>query len=126
MKKYLAIVLLSLYLCSTTELYQFLKVPVLIEHFIEHKADNPEMSFYGFLKLHYDHHVKDADWKTDQQLPFITHHDFPTMVFTLHVPLTIDLKEPHLPATVHKIPVYNDEFSDREVVASVWQPPKFC
>lgn len=126
MKKWFTIILLSLYLCSTTELYQFLKVPILVEHYFEHKAINPDMTVYAFLKLHYDHHVKDADWQTDEKLPFITHHDFSNFVFTLNPPFTIEIKEKILPAFSRKIFVYNDAVLDWEIIDSIWQPPKFC
>ncbi|WP_312399896.1 hypothetical protein [Chryseobacterium sp.] len=125
-KRWIAIILLFLHLCSTTELYQFLKIPILIEHYIEHKAVNSDITVYEFLKLHYDHHVKDADWQTDQKLPFITHHDLPTIVFTLQNPFFIEFSHFNGSISKRKIPVYNDAFSDLKFINSVWQPPKFC
>jgi hypothetical protein len=88
-KKLIAILLLSLYLVSTTELYQFLKMPVLIEHYLEHKGENPKITLVSFIKMHYDNPVKDADYKTDQQLPFISHACHLVVVFTLASPFTL-------------------------------------
>jgi hypothetical protein len=69
-KKLISILLLSLYLISTTEVYQLLKIPTLIEHYWEHKKLNPEMSLTAFLKTHYENPVKDGDYGKDQKLPF--------------------------------------------------------
>lgn len=126
MKRWLAVILLSLYLCSTTEFCQFLKIPILIEHYFEHKAINPDITVYAFLKLHYDHPIKDADWQTDQKLPFIAHHDFSTVVFTINPRFSLEIKKDSLPIFSKKISAYNDAVLDWEIINSIWQPPKFC
>lgn len=47
------------------------KMPLLVEHFISHKTENPEISFSYFMDLHYfTGHEKDADYDRDMQLPF--------------------------------------------------------
>ena len=126
MKKWLGVILLSLYLCSTTELYQVMKVPVLIEHYFEHKAANPEMTVYAFLKLHYDHPVKDADWQADQKLPFITHSEHLTVIFTINPIFSLNLKESAVPIFSPKIAAHDDTVLDWDISDAVWQPPKFC
>lgn len=126
MKRWFAIILLSLYLCSTTELYQFLKIPVLIEHYLEHSQRNPNITVYGFLKLHYDHPVKDADWQTDQKLPFVTHHDHSIIIFTLNPPFSLEIKETKLLIVYPKISAYNDAILNWDIIDSIWQPPKSC
>ena len=125
MKKWFTIMILSMYLCSTTELYQFLKVPILIEHYFEHKSENPDITLLGFLKMHYDHPVKDADWQTDQKLPFITHHEHPIIVFTLNHPFRLEIKETKILISSPKISAYNDAVLDWDIINSIWQPPKF-
>ena len=73
-----------LYLVSTTELYQLFKIPELVEHYVEHKNLNPEMTLTAFLKTHYDHPVKDGDYGKDQRLPFIIHSSPLTLIFTIN------------------------------------------
>lgn len=73
MRKRIAILLLGLLLLTSMEFYQLVKLPILIEHFREHQALNPEMTFWSFWNLHYSKgHPKDADYGRDQQLPFQT------------------------------------------------------
>jgi len=126
MKRWFSVILLSLYLCSTTELYQFLKIPILIEHYIEHKSENPEMTIFAFLKMHYDHPVKDADWQTDQKLPFVTHYEHSIIVFTINPPFNLEFIENEILILSPKISSYNDAILDWSMIDSIWQPPKFC
>ena len=126
MKKCLAVILLSLYLCATTELYQFLKIPILVEHYFEHKSENPEMTVFAFLKMHYDNPVKDADWQTDQKLPFITHHEHSIIVFILNPLFSLEINENQQPILSRKIIAYNDAVLDSDIINAVWQPPKSC
>lgn len=126
MKKLIAILLLSLYLVSTTELYQFLKMPVLIEHYLEHKGENPKITLVSFIKMHYDNPVKDADYKTDQQLPFISHGCHLIVVFTLASPFTLHFPKNILQVIQSKKSFYKSNFYNLEILNSIWQPPKFC
>jgi hypothetical protein len=58
---------------STTEFHQFLKLPLLIQHFQEHRLENPGMSLAKFLRIHYqDFNIKDKDYDQDMKLPFKT------------------------------------------------------
>lgn len=71
MKKAAGIFLLSVYLFSFAELHNLFKLPVLIAHFQEHRAEDPGISFFTFIRIHYfDPMVVDADYQRDQQLPF--------------------------------------------------------
>lgn len=131
MKKCLAVILLSIYLCATTELYQLLKFPVLVEHFFEHKAKNSNISVLDFLALHYagnhlQNHPHDDDYEQDQKLPFISHHDFLTIVFTPGSAVWFEIENHNLPVVKRKIASYNDAYLSGEIINAVWQPPKFC
>ena len=117
--------MLSMYLFSTTELYQFLKIPILIEHFIEHKSQNEKMTFLNFLKMHYDNPVKDADFEKDQKLPFVLNSEHMTAVFTITPRLSLDLKTHEIPIDTDKIIAYDDLFLDVDYFNAIWQPPKF-
>lgn len=70
-RKLTGILLISVYMLSFAELHNLLKIPVLLEHFKEHKQEDPSISFWSFIKLHYfDPIVVDDDYQRDQQLPF--------------------------------------------------------
>ncbi|AZA77119.1 hypothetical protein EG359_06670 [Chryseobacterium joostei] len=124
-KKLISILLLSLYLVSTTELYQLLKMPLLIEHYIQHKNLNPEMSLTAFLKTHYDHPVKDSDHDQDQRLPFVSHASLLSVVFTINSYLDFYSTEKVYNAREVKKPLYKSVLYNKEILNSIWQPPRF-
>lgn len=73
MNKRVAILLMGIYLCATTECYQLLKSPLLIMHYISHCEGNPDTGILSFLQEHYSGEtVYDEDYQQDMQLPFKT------------------------------------------------------
>ncbi len=66
-----AVLLCTAYLLVGTPAAELLKIPVLIEHYREHQAELPHISFWEYLSLHYfKGTVYDADYQRDMQLPF--------------------------------------------------------
>lgn len=62
---------MGLYMFSFVEFHQFLRIPALIQHFVEHRQQDPSISFMAFLKLHYAGQiVVDDDYQRDNELPF--------------------------------------------------------
>lgn len=127
MKKLVSILLLCLYLVSTTELYQFLKIPILIEHFMEHKEQNPDLSIGSFFRIHYDNPVKDADYNTDQQLPFVSHAAHLVIVCTPAIPFSFQFTDKELnPVIKSRQTFYKSIFYNKDILNAIWQPPKSC
>ena len=125
MKKVISILLLSLYLISTTEVYELLKIPTLIEHYWEHKKLNPEMTLTAFLKTHYENPVKDGDYGKDQKLPFVVHSAPLALIFTVHPNFYFETKsENYRPLQSHKIPSKDEDFCYKGFTGAVWEPPK--
>jgi len=125
LKKRITFTILVLYLFSTTEFREILKLPVLFQHFNEHKQLNHHLSFFGFIYDHYNSvpHT-DNDQERDNQLPF----------------KTIDMSSfltPAIPVSnlnnfekAVKIIIKNDAFHYTEGyipspdTGKIWQPPK--
>ncbi len=127
-KRFTAIFFLSTYLLSVTELHQLVKFPVLVEHFIEHKGKNQNLSFVDFLGMHYSQqNEKDADYDRDMQLPFKSHDGCSTAFLSafLHS-LPTGLSNKPAPASSCEYSEYSDEFLSQTYLASIWQPPKSC
>jgi hypothetical protein len=124
LKRFSAILFLSVSLLTQTELHQVFKLPVLLNHFAEHKAQNKDMSIGGFIILHYfSGNPKDKDYDRDMQLPFKT-TDCTAMVNVAIIPS---------PSYIVKLPAYfiditypslansREHFSH---TADIWQPPR--
>jgi len=110
MKKSIAILMLGLYLFSTTEAHQLLKLPILVQHFFQHKTENGDTTFLSFLKMHYsDKVVYDDDYATDMQLPFKAHHDNFCITATPSLPTPkFEVEIVLFPITEAAIPIKND------------------
>lgn len=125
LKKTGAILFLLIYLFTATEFAQMLKLPVLWQHYKEHKQSNTAVSFVSFLQMHYfNGDIKDADYERDMKLPFKTHSQNHLSDITSIVPrITSEIQ----------IPVYNhfktiipadDNGLNSTYLSAVWQPPK--
>jgi len=127
LKKIITISFLSIYLFSTTELSQLLKLPSLVEHYIEHKQENRDITLWAFLCMHYAHGiVKDADYDKDMKLPFKT-SDGINLTITAFTPhnFSTEIAKPVTNET-KSFPSYNEVFLASSFLSNIWQPPRTC
>lgn len=125
LKKRITFTILLLYLFSATEFRELIKLPVLFQHFNEHKQLNQNLSFFGFVYDHYNSipHT-DNDQERDDQLPFknIDMSSFLTPAIPVS---TLNYFEKAV-----RIIVKNDLFDYTEGhipgpdSGKIWQPPK--
>ncbi len=127
LKKLFAISFLFIYLFSTTELYQLLKAPLLIEHFIEHREENKNMTLGRFLYIHYAMgDVKDADYDKDMKLPFKTHDNCVTAISNVYLPsVKVSIEKP-MRFLEKKNFAGKDQFLVTSFLSNIWQPPRIC
>lgn len=127
-KNYIIIFFLSIYSFATFHLDEYFKIPILVEHFNEHKIDNSKLSLLDFILDHYAlGEALDIDNDKDLKLPFKSHNCACTsnsiitflshiQVFTFNNTITfIDFKKPTFG--------YNFSFIS-SFYSSIWQPPK--
>lgn len=125
MKRIAGIFLIGIYMFSFAEFHNLLKVPILFEHFREHRQLEPSISFFSFIKLHYlDPIVVDDDYQRDQQLPF---RDTDCCVMTVasvcECPqLSVEIDKPE--DTVTEFHLYNEINKPQFVTFDIFQPPR--
>jgi|694.fasta_scaffold30383_2 hypothetical protein len=125
MRRLLAILVIGTVLFSNTELHQLARLPHLVHHFLDHKAEQPGTTVFGFLVLHYlSGDVHDEDFAQDEQLPFRSHDDHAGFtaaqdLFHGSVPV-ITFHYPALPLS----PVQPAAALTLGERSAVWQPPK--
>ena len=118
---------LFIYLVSTTELYQLLKAPLLVEHFIEHREANKDLTLWKFLYIHYAMgDVKDADYESDMKLPFKTHGNITMAVSNVFLPSLKVIIEKPVQFLQNKSFVNKDLFLQSSFLSNIWQPPRSC
>jgi len=122
-RKLIVYIFIFLIASNSSFVQQFYKLPILIEHFQEHKKLQG-VSFIDFLSMHYwGEDLKDNDGDRDMQLPFKT-----ISSSSVHFVFILDNKDllpvpfnPELPQS--KIPTYrSDLFSDPNLL-SLFRPP---
>jgi hypothetical protein len=128
-KKITAILLLTVYLLSNTELCELCKINLLVKHY--HQTNTAkQVGFLSFLVMHYitdDFNSEDND--QDKQLPFKSPETFFQNCTSLYTTLQY---VPAYPATrsitVHKADVYlsKDRFVIKDFKSLVWHPPKIA
>ena len=104
---------------------QLLKLPVLIEHYNEHKRQNEHLSLWGFLCMHYANgNEKDADYDKDMKLPFKTHtENINLLLFVTRLPdFGMTARPEYIPEK--QFAAYHEDFINAAYAAAIWQPPR--
>ena len=122
-----AFILLGLYVLGTTEACQFLKLPLLVSHFIEHnQQNNSSISFFEYLTLHYngENQHNDEHQDNDNQLPFksVDH-----CCLTGHTTLIVSSFRIHPPVYIIsplKETISNSDSYIFNYTADIFQPPR--
>ena len=123
MKRRIAILFAFIFLITTTELGQLLKFPILIEHFVEHKAENPNLSLWNYLQIHYSQQYKEEGDPTDEKLPFANYTNVIHILATTP-PTILKIEKIKISTAFTKIHALDDFFVDSAFLSSIWQPPK--
>jgi hypothetical protein len=104
------------------------KLPFLVEHFVEYQKGNSESSLWGFLCMHYvSGDMNDNDNDKDMKLPFKSHEDCSNLnlePFTANV-FSSEIIKPIINET-QTFPPRNESFLNSTFQSNIWQPPKFC
>lgn len=125
MRKMLAILLVSVHLLGNTEASQLLKLPQLLHHYLQHHRQDPSISFFEFLSMHYSgDDGTNADDDADSQLPChnLNHN---TTILT-YSPMVSDLPSMQVPFAEPRS--FRSNFKtdiSSEHVLLIKQPPRF-
>jgi hypothetical protein len=128
LKQFVAIALLTIHLFTATELYQMVKLPLLIEHYLEHKEQKSDLTFWTFLKVHYsDNKLIDEDHDQDMKLPFKSDDGCINITLTAVIgcPLSDLVLKPFI-SEAKTFFSYEESFLPSSFLTSIWQPPKSC
>lgn len=121
MIRFAAIGLFLIYLVSFTEFKEVLRLPLLVEHYGEHRAKAGELSFVEFLVMHYETDVAHDD--RDNRLPFKDcSHSFIGQVVMLPIQ-KISLTEP-IEANATTYQFFYLQHEPKLIAVDIFQPPK--
>lgn len=113
-------------LFSQTELHQILKLPVLVQHFFEHKAEKPNITLSQFIVLHYfSGNPVDDDYARDMELPFKTNDCLQAMT-SIVIPERIIFSGRHEAPAVKAFAVPNNNWILSSYIVDIFRPPQFA
>ena len=126
LKKLISILCLLVYFFATTEAKQLFKIPVIFQHYAEHREENRQLSLLDFLDMHYMHGSPfDQDYDRDMKLPFKSTGD----AFSFF-PLTADCMPPSCQVICPQKniePFSRISLLDKALQSAennIWQPPR--
>lgn len=127
MRKLAASFFLIVYLFANTELHELTKFGALVDHYAQHKEEDPDMTLLDFLVIHYfSGNIVDADYAQDMQLPFKAtdcSNSIPSLPHAL--PDFCDLSI-HTQPESSSVPLYDQTLLPSMHLSDIWQPPKAC
>lgn len=126
MKKLVAISFVSAYLLSSSHIKELLKVSFMIEHYGEHKKQNPSISFAGFLVWHYLNNTsQQPDYKKDLQLPFKNLRHWPGSQQTIVAPEDpLVFTIPYVKNASYKYRINNEHLAHTKYCPEIFEPPR--
>jgi hypothetical protein len=111
---------------ANTELHQFLKLPVLIHHFLEHKEESPSSTFAGFIYSHYQDHFDHPDQGDNdhENLPFKS-KDCSAMHSNIVFNSSQNLNFCEISlCSLESAKIYKEDKYASSVLSKIWQPPQ--
>lgn len=124
MKRLTAIWLLISLILAQTELNQLLKVPLLFQHYQEHRQGNAGFSVKDFLVMHYLlEQVKDQDYDRDMQLPFKSENPQVLTLSSAVIPVEAFIVIHFTALSTPPVNRYSDQVISG-TTDSIWQPPQ--
>ena len=102
-------------------------MPLLVEHFIEHREENSHLTLWHFLYMHYaTSNVQDADYAKDMKLPFKSHDNCVASIINVYLPSQNDIitKPVQFIETNHF--KTQEKFLQPTFLSNIWQPPRIC
>ncbi|MBL0358707.1 MAG: hypothetical protein IPP72_18405 [Chitinophagaceae bacterium] len=126
-KKIAALLLATGYLLSATETGELLKLPLLADHYYDHKAANGNAGLISFLVQHYfTEDGTDKDAAEDRQLPFKSaEQSAATSFVSSNPPGSFIITRPETACDQNFI-TYNECVPYNSYLDTIWQPPRYC
>ncbi len=111
---------------ANTQLGELLKLPKLLQHYISHKNETPEINFWQFLNMHYNNgNPKDADYDEDMKLPFKTVNlNYSAFDYCTENVLEFNFKKKNKELIVSNFFPRKNLMYTSNCLSAIWQPPK--
>jgi len=126
LKKISAFILLTIYVLSAVVTKEFLKIPQLVTHYVDHREENAHTSLLSFLIGHYyQEDGTDQDAAEDNKLPFKSAEAAGNFSFvSLAPPVSMNNPVKVHPGLNQQFFNSNDLYIPSQYFDAIWQPPR--
>jgi len=126
MRKAGAILFISFYLFSYTEVHQIFSLPAFFEHYFQHRLSNPEIGLSGYVKIHYSKTGETHHHDEHEHLPFKDDHCLQTLTINPIYFSELIIKEFfNSGEDKDHYSLYSPRMISWLLHFSIWQPPRF-
>lgn len=128
MRKFAVSIFIGLYLLANTELHELVKLGFFVQHYAQHRTENPDLGLIDFIIIHYfSGNIMDDDYDQDMRLPFKTPDYFGLAApsHTLPQPIFLPLMPPGV-SELSVLLIYDQSKLPSSHLSDIWQPPKAC
>jgi hypothetical protein len=123
-KNSLLLFFLLWYVAAFTEVGEILRLPIMVNHYLTHRATNTTSGIFNFMLMHYGSaDEKDADEKQDQQLPFKSVEQGGQFVFLEAPSIELMLPNDLLHLGDDFFPMIQSSYAFR-LPWGIWHPPR--
>lgn len=128
MKRLLAIFSLLTFLHAHMAFGEVLKLPMLVQHYLEHIDEDKDITVFQFFVQHYtegiDHNHQENHNHHDK-LPFKTTDGHFSSVVSMVSPPFVMVSHHTVAAAALRMPAYHQQDYSNAYLNSIWQPPRF-
>ncbi len=104
------------------ELFQ---IGQLASHFQDHESENPEMTIWTFIQIHYiNETIVDEDYAEDMKLPFKTSEKISGPIVAKIFPEAFYQIIISVESSVSFAEFFGNQFIAQDIARHIWQPPK--
>lgn len=125
MKRTIAIFFLFTFLSANTLFGEVIKLPALIQHYMEHEDLQSDISFIDFLKEHYTNPGSHPD------IPQHHHDNLPLKTINIHSASVVSpistfnvVSTVFIESNQSAIPLYQEGNFINNYLSQIWQPPR--
>jgi hypothetical protein len=97
----------------------------LVNHFHAHESENPEMTIWTFIQIHYiNETLVDEDYAEDMKLPFKTSEKISGPIVAKIFPESFDQMMISIESSDSFIEFFGNQFIAQDITRNIWQPPR--
>ena len=104
---------------------EMFQIGQLVSHFQDHEAENPDMTIWAFIQMHYiNETIVDEDYAEDMKLPFKTSEKLSGPIVAKILPELFDQFAFSFEDAASYVEFFGNQFIPKDITRNIWQPPR--